>query len=607
VESTVNSYQVKPVSPEAHLLSVRIEIPMPDSDGQKLYLPAWIRGSYMVRDFARNIVTISASSNGLPVVLNKLDKQTWQAEPANGPLEITYQVYAWDLSVRAAHVDTSHAYFNGPSLFLAVEGEESKPCKVAIDPPDGEAYSDWRLLTAMPKIEIDERGFGTFKAENYEALLDYPVEMGRLIVSEFSVDGKPHRFMVSGKCSTDLERICADLALICSEQVKMFGELPVDEYLFMLWVVGDGYGGLEHRNSTSLMISRRDLPAKTMQEVSKGYRKLLGLCSHEYFHLWNVKRITPGVFLKQGMQEEVYTRQLWVFEGITSYYDDLMLLRSGVIQRKDYFELLAETVTRVMRGSGRKKQTLEESSFDAWTKFYKQDENAPNAIVSYYAKGALFALLLDLEIRLRSQQRHSLDDVMRLAWQRYGSTGVGLPEGGFESLVAEVTGEEFSELFDLALRSTAELPLQEILLQFGVELHLQPANSTTDNGGYFSEDPKAKTAKPVLGAAWQENNGRLILRQVHDHGAAQKAGLSAGDEVIALDGLRMNAADMERTIAECELGSSIHIHVFRRDELMQFDVEPKPAPLDTCYFYLPDELDETHRERREAWLSGNGR
>jgi predicted metalloprotease with PDZ domain len=375
----------------------------------------------------------------------------------------------------------------------------------------------------------------------------------------------------------------------------MFGELPVQEYLFMLWVVGEGYGGLEHRNSTSLMISRRDLPARTMEKVSKGYRKLLGLCSHEYFHLWNVKRITPEVFLKQGTQQEVYTRQLWVFEGITSYYDDLMLLRSGVIQRQDYFELVAETMTRVMRGSGRYKQTREESSFDAWTKFYKQDENAPNAIVSYYAKGALFAMLLDLEIRLRSQQRHSLDDVMRLAWQRYGSTGVGLPEAGFELLVSEVTGEDYSELFDLALRSTGELPLKKRLKDFGVELHLLPAKSAKDSGGYLSDHPKPKPANPVLGAKWQEKNGSLFLLQVHDHGAAQQAGLSAGDEILALDGLRMNATDMERTVSECEPGSSIHFHIFRRDELMQFDVKPQPAPLDTCYFYLPDDLDETQR------------
>lgn len=603
----MNSYQVKPISPEAHLLRVRIQIPKPNRAGQRLYLPAWIRGSYMVRDFARNIVTISASSDGLPVALNKLDKQSWQVEPVTGSLEISYQVYAWDLSVRAAHVDTTHAYFNGPSLFLAVEGQEREACEVTVAPPDGDVYNDWNLLTAMPVVATDERGFGRFRAEDYEALLDYPMEMGQLTEAQFSVDDKPHRFMLRRKWSIDLERICSDLKLICNEQVKMFGELPVQEYLFMLWVVGDGYGGLEHRNSTSLMISHRDLPSRTMEKVSKGYRKLLGLCSHEYFHLWNVKRITPEVFLRQGMQEEVYTRQLWVFEGITSYYDDLMLLRSGVIQRKDYFELVAETVTRVMRGSGRFKQTLEESSFDAWTKFYKQDENAPNAIVSYYAKGALFAMLLDLEIRLRCQHRLSLDDVMRLAWQRHGSTGLGLPESGFEALVSEVTGEDFSALFDLALRSTGELPLQERLLDYGVELHLLPANSTSDTGGVLTEQAKPAIAKPVLGAKWQEKNGVLVLLQVYDHGAAQQAGLSAGDEILALDGLRMSAADMERTIVECEAGSSIRFHVFRYDELLQFDVTPQPAPLDTCYFYLPDQLDETQRERREAWLAGNAR
>ncbi|MCU7828197.1 MAG: PDZ domain-containing protein [Candidatus Thiodiazotropha sp. (ex Myrtea sp. 'scaly one' KF741663)] len=600
-------YHIKPSSPEAHILEIRLLIQEPSSEGQILYLPAWIRGSYMVRDFARNIVTISASSDNESVELIKQDKQTWKAAPVDGSLLVTYQVYAWDLSVRAAHVDTTHAYFNGPSVFLGVAGCEKQPCHVEVARPNGKKYRQWRLAYAMPSITIDQEGFGTFQAEDYEALLDCPAEMGEFSETSFVVNECPHRLFVNGKQSMDMDRIRSDLVAICREEVELFGELPIQNYLFLLWVVGDGYGGLEHRNSTSLMISRRDLPTKSMEEMSKGYRRLLGLCSHEYFHLWNVKRITPEVFQMQGTEREVYTRQLWVFEGITSYYDELILVRSGVIDRRNYFEMMAETVTRVMRGSGRHKQTLEASSFDAWTKFYKQDENAPNAIVSYYAKGALLALLLDLTIRLRSEGKFSLDDVMRLLWQRHGKTNMGLPEGGFEALVDEVTGLDFKEFFDLGVRSTDDLPLEEALREFGVELHLLPAKSSSDNGGVVEARSKSTSARSVLGAKWQQKGPGIFLQQVFDDGAAQKAGLSAGDEIVAVDGVRMDASDMEHFIAHTPAGDSLTLHIFRRDVLMQFEVSPLPVPPDTCYFYLPEKIDDAQRIRRDAWLQGYAR
>jgi len=441
-------YQVSLQSPQAHLFQVTMSVPDTGSAELTLYMPAWIRGSYMIRDFAKNLVTLEARSGGKSLVVKKLDKQNWSVEPCDSVLTITYTIYAWDLSVRAAHLDTTHAYFNGPSLFLALLGRENEPCECNILPPSSKQFKHWRVATAMPVYQVDNAGFGTYRLPDYEALLDHPVEIGELDINHFKVDEIIHRFVVNGdQHRTDLARICRDLEKICSTHVQLFGDLPIDDYLFLLWVVGEGYGGLEHRNSTSLICSRDDLPASTDTEMTEGYRRLLGLCSHEYFHLWNVKRIMPAVFQANGMQQEVHTRQLWVFEGITSYYDELALIRSGVIDAKNYFELLAQTITRVMRGSGRLKQTLEESSFDAWTKFYKQDENAPNAIVSYYTKGAMFALALDLHIRLHTAGRQSLDDVMRRLWQEYGKQGVGLPERGFEQLAIEVTGLDLRAFF----------------------------------------------------------------------------------------------------------------------------------------------------------------
>jgi predicted metalloprotease with PDZ domain len=598
-------YQLSFKSPQAHLFEVELTIQQPASSGQVVYLPSWIRGSYMVRDFARNIVTIRASSGSQPVELIKLDKQTWRAAPVAQALQIVYTVYAWELSVRTAHFDTEHAYFNGPCLFLGVAGYENEPCKVRIVRPSGSFAKDWRLATSMPVEHVDSAGFGDYLCDSYEALVDYPVEAGKFTDAEFLVDGRQHRLVISGVHDTALKRFCDDLYRICLEEVALFGELPVSQYLFLLQVVGDGYGGLEHRNSTSLIISRDDLPKPGDEDVTNGYRKLLGLCSHEYFHLWNVKRITPDVFLQQGTEAEVYTRQLWIFEGITSYYDELILVRSGVIDRNAYFEMMAKTITRVMRNSGRHKQTLEESSFDAWTKFYKQDENAPNAIVSYYAKGALFALLLDLTIRLRSDNAYSLDHVMQAMWQRYGRQAVGVPEGGFEQLVSDVTSLDLQSLFDMGVRSTSELPIAEALAEFAVELHMLPAESSEDQGKVVTEPPKVSDAKPVLGAKWKQLEKRIRLLQVFDDGAAQQAGLAADDEIVAVDGLSMSAKQMEQYIARRQEGSSVELHVFRRDELKVIALTPLPAAADTCTIYLSQHPGSIQQQRLNNWLKGH--
>ncbi|MES9971215.1 MAG: PDZ domain-containing protein [Candidatus Thiodiazotropha sp.] len=598
-------YKLSFKSAQAHLFEVELTIHDPDANGQLVYLPAWIRGSYMVRDFARNIISIQAFSGDQPVQLSKLDKQSWRAAPVSGELRLIYTVYAWELSVRTAHFDSEHAFFNGPCLLLGVAGLENESCRLTVLRPSESYAADWRLATAMPVENCDEAGFGDYLCESYEALIDYPAEAGVFTDAEFSVHGRRHRMVVSGVHDMDMQRLCNDLSRVCHEEVALFGDLPVSEYLFLLQVVGNGYGGLEHRNSTSLLFSREELPKPGEELVTEGYRKLLALCSHEYFHLWHVKRITPEVFLRTGTAEEVYTRQLWIFEGITSYYDELFLVRSGVIDRNAYFKMLSETVTRVMRNSGRHKQTLEASSFDAWSKFYKQDENSPNAIVSYYAKGALFALLLDLTIRLGSDDRFSLDHVMQALWERYGSQSVGVPEDGFEILASEVTSMDLKPLFDLGVRSTDELPLAEALAEFAVELHLLPAVSSEDVGRVVTEPPKAVRAKLVLGAKWKQLEKRIRLLQVFDGGGAQQAGLSAGDEIVAVDGLNLSAKQMEEYLARQQEGVSVEMHFFRRDELKVIALTPLPAASDTCTIYLPQHPGSLQQQRLNNWLKGH--
>jgi predicted metalloprotease with PDZ domain len=376
----------------------------------------------------------------------------------------------------------------------------------------------------------------------------------------------------------------------------------MQRYLFQVMAVGDGYGGLEHRSSTSLLCKRTDLPRHGEEKVTNGYREFLGLCSHEYFHLWNVKRIRPKAFKEADLSREVHTRLLWAFEGITSYYDDLSLVRSGRIDPASYLDLLARVITRVLRGSGRQKQTLEESSFDAWTKFYKADENAPNAIVSYYSKGALAALALDLLIRRDSGGKKSLDHLMGALWERHGRPDLGVAEGDLEALAQEISGLDLTGFFDQALRSTEELPLPELLEAMGVGYRLRAARNSADKGGVAKGDEVPVSQGPVLGATVRDERGDARIAVVFDGGAAQEAGLSAGDVVVAVDGLRVTAGNLEQRIADIPEGYSVSVHAFRRDELMRFDLKPQAPPENICELWLLDDPSEEQLERQQAWL-----
>ncbi len=598
------TYLVRPLSPKAHLFAVELAIPRPPAGELTLSMPAWIPGSYMIRDFAKNIVSVDAGDGAGGLPLEKLDKQTWRLAHRGGPVIIRWQVYARELTVRAAHLDTTHGYFNGPSLFLRVAGLDESPCRVLLERPEGEECARWRLATSLQPLDIGADGFGAYRAGGYRDLIDHPVEMGRFTSFFFDVGTVPHRMVITGRHRADRGRLQSDLARICATHVALFGELPADRYVFLTMAVGDGYGGLEHGYSTSLLCSRGDLPAVGMGKPTEGYRRFLGLCSHEYFHLWNVKRIRPKVFLEGGLDREVHTRLLWAFEGITSYYDDLALVRGGCIDERSYLGLLAETITRVQRTPGRLVQTLAESSFDAWTKFYKQDENAPNAIVSYYAKGALVALALDLTIRRETGGDMSLDDVMRALWRRHGKTGVGVPERGLEALAAEVTGLDLDGFFFNALDSAEELDLVGLLAGVGVGLRLRGANHAKDLGGVVDDVDKmgGGETRPTLGLRLKPGGPEPVVGVVIGSSPAQDAGLCAGDTLLAVDGIRATRENLDALVAAAGDRAEISVHAFRRDELMEFRARPRPAPADTCELgILTDAPEEAVRGRRR-WL-----
>jgi predicted metalloprotease with PDZ domain len=599
------NYALSDLDFDAHEFVVTLRVPAPVAPGQRLSLPAWIPGSYMIRDFARNITSLTASDERGPLRLDQLDKQTWAIADCVGDLRVDYRVYAFDLSVRSAYLDRTRAFLNGTSVFLSLPGREASPWLLEVPAPNGEHCAEWRLATTLPALRVDERGFGLYAASGYERLIDSPVEMGPFQRGGFVVDGVSHELVVSDGGRFDMVRICNDLELICAQHVAMFEELPLDRYLFLVLATADGYGGLEHRDSTSLICKRTDLPVPAEPSADKGYRQFLGLCSHEYFHLWNVKRIRPERFVEADLSREVHTELLWAFEGITSYYDDLVLTRSGVICEEDYLEVLANTVTRVLRTPGRSRQSVAASSFDAWTKFYKQDPNAANAIVSYYTKGALVALGLDVTLRERSDERIGLDDLMRLLWQRHGKTGIGVPERGIESLAAELLGESLQDFFAAFVYGTDELPLGDWFDRLGIGFRARAARQAEDQGGY-REQPPTDAAPLSLGARFEEVAGGLRLTQVTAAGAAEAAGLAVGDVLLALDGERLvakNLADLLRRLQ----GMPAELHFFRRDRLLVTPLEARPAPADTCDLWLLPEaaLDPRVRQRRADWLGAN--
>ncbi len=591
------SYTVSITEPAAHLIDVTLDIADPVVEGQILRLPNWIPGSYMIRDFSRNIVTIEATSHNEAVSLTKLDKSTWVSPAGLEQLTVRYRVYAWDLSVRAAHVDQQHAFFNGTSIFLSVETHSAQSHKVTFIRPKHDVERNFQLATTLSAFHIDDDGYGQYIAKNYDELIDHPVEQGAFKRLVFTACGISHEIILTGACHFDEERLTADLTRICEYQIRFFGEpAPVERYLFLVMVVDAGYGGLEHRASTALMITRENLPVVGEESVSDKYLDFLGLCSHEYFHTWNVKRIKPARFVPYELNAESYTELLWFFEGMTSYYDDLVLVRAGIIDTERYLGLLSKTLTRVQRGAGRHVQSVTDSSFDAWNKFYKQDENAPNSIVSYYAKGALIALCLDSLMRSDSHQQISLDSLMRKLWHRWQSDYAGVAEQEPQELASLIIGKDLSDFFDTALYTTNDLPLVESLNNLGVDLSWCARISHADVGGTRSQSSLGGRRQPWFGATISDVAGGVKIHQVMRHGPAQRAGLSAGDLIIALNSLSVTKADVENHLVRYADLDCLTVHYFRLGQLFTASLPIEMAPDDTAV------LETTDQDKLNAWL-----
>lgn len=517
-------HRVELHSTQAHLFAVTLSIDRP-APRQRLSLPAWIPGSYLVREFAQHLQGLEATQGGEPVPMRQLDKHSWQVEARTGEaLVLRYQVYAFDPSVRTAFLDSTRGFFNATSLCLRVLGQEDQP--QALELVSSPATPGWQVATGLPSHSVDSAGFGHYRAQNYDELADCPVTLGLFWSGEFTAHGVPHRFVVSGAGAwMDGARLLNDTRRICEEQMVFWhGDAPTppfQNYVFMLHASDDGYGGLEHRNSTALICQRADLPRLTTPPPEKppalkatdGYTTLLGLISHEYFHTWNVKRLRPAEFKRYDYTGENYTELLWFFEGFTSYYDDLILRRAGLIDDNAYLQLLTKTINQVQQTPGRLVQSVAQASFDAWVKYYRVNENTANATVSYYTKGSLVALCLDLT--LRAEGHTTLDAVMRALWTR--CEGGPLREADVLRVLQQLGRRSFKEEIAHWVHGTDDLPTGDLL-------QAQGAKPTLD---------KAPLAQQ-LGLRVSEVGG-LTLKTVLRGGAAEAAGMAAGDEWLGVE------------------------------------------------------------------------
>jgi predicted metalloprotease with PDZ domain len=514
-------YQVQVADLHAHLYRVTLTITQPQAQ-QRVGLPVWIPGSYLVREFAKHLQQLQARQGRRAVPAAQLDKCTWQIDCDPGqPLELSYQVYAYDNSVRTAWLDGTRGFFNGTSLCLRVEGQEDGAHELELL---GDAVPPgWTVATGLPALKVDRRGFGRYRAANYDELVDCPFELGAFWRGTFKAGGVPHQFVVAGAPpSFDGSRLLADAQRICDTAIRFWhaggqasgrsGKPPFANYLFMLNATDDNYGGLEHRNSTALICSRRDLP-RADAKPGEGYTTLLGLISHEYFHAWNVKRLRPAEFARYDYTQENYTALLWFFEGFTSYYDDLLLRRAGLLDDAGYLRLLNKSINQLQQAPGRAVQSVAQASFDAWVKYYRADENTPNATVSYYGKGALVALCLDLT--LRAEGERTLDEVMRALWQRCKAGPMA--EHDVLQVLQELSGRSWARELQRWVHGTAELPLKDLLERHGVAIAEEPAQLAQR-----------------LGLRVSETRG-IQIKTVLRGGAAEQAGFGAGDEWLGVE------------------------------------------------------------------------
>ncbi len=567
-------YIVAMPHPQTHLFEVTLTLENWSADVLDLKFPVWTPGSYLVREYVRHLQRFAAMDvKGKPLDWEKVSKNHWQVQtPNHTNFTINYRIFANELTVRTNHLDITHGYFNPAAMFFRVLGYEQTAISLIIEPP----YPTWKISTPLKTVAETPN---TFIAKNFDELVDSPVEIGTHTLYDFKVLGKPHQWAVWGKGNLNVERILTDTQKIIEVEAELFGGLPYDSYLFLLHLTANAYGGLEHKAACSLIYSRFGLCNE------EGYIKFMSLVAHEFFHLWNVRRIRPKGLEVFNYDQENYTDSLWFCEGTTSFYDLVIPLRAKIYDAHCYLKKVSEAITQLQTTPGRKVQPLSESSFDAWIKLYRPDTNSKNAQISYYLKGELVSFLLDLLIRNQSNNVRSLDDVMGQMWQQFGQPEIGFTRAQLKSVFESVSGIDLTHFWTHYIDGTAELPFNEMLAPFGLELKIE-----------------IPTPTPYLGLTAKAEQGSTTIKFVEADSPAEQAGLEPGDELLAIDGVKVTAEQLSDRLQGYQPGDAIEMTVFHQDVLYQRSITlgvPTPTHFNVCPVAQPTSEQQSHFR---AWL-----
>jgi predicted metalloprotease with PDZ domain len=567
--------------PHSHLFHAEAEIDRP-GDALELVFPVWTPGSYLVREFARHLEAVTAEDGaGRPLPLERLDKHRFLVRAGRAERAVVrWRVYANELTVRTCHLDGTHAFVNPAAVFPLVRGREGERLVLEVRPPDG-----WRVSTPLDGGPVE------FTARDYDTLADSPLEIGTHRTLRFTALGKPHELALWGRGNVDEDRLAADARRIVEAAGALMGGLPYERYLFIVHLADRRRGGLEHAASTTLHVARMGFFPRD------AYEETLGLLAHEFFHVWNVKRLRPAAFVPFDYAREQYTRLLWWFEGATSYYEQALLARAGLLEPRRWLRSLGQALTSLERTPGARKMSLEEASFLAWVKHYRPDENTPNSAISYYLKGELVTFALDLALRSAGR---SLDEVLKALLARYAA---GVPEDGVEKIVAELLGPAAAgRFFDRFVRGTEPLDLD--LATVGLRLRRRAASGFDDKGGTGPRPDDGRPPPGFLGADLAAPGPKLEVASVREGSPAHRAGLYAGDEIVAEDGFRVDRAGLWDRLCERGPGGALRLTVFRRDELLEVPVTLGEPCEDAVWLEHDPGASPAARAAFEAWSAG---
>lgn len=543
------------------------------ADGiQRISIPVWTPGSYLIREFARFISKVHCKdSNGNEIPSKKISKNTWEIAPHSGEVKVNYTVYCNEVTVRSCVINDQRAFLNGSNIFMKVEGQENSKHLVEFEYPES-----WKTISTG--LYQDSRN--KFFHNNYDDFIDCPIEIGNQHIEEFQVNGVNHTISIQGKGNFDPGKFKSEFKSIVEAQVNFFGEMPYEFYVFLIDLQESGYGGLEHKNSFAAIFPRWEFSDET------SYRKFLGLVSHEFFHLWNVKRIRPVELGPFDYDKENYTISHWVTEGWTSYYDNLFLFRAKLIDEKGYLKMIDREVNEVMHYNGRHEMSLTESSFENWIKFYRRHENTRNSEISYYTKGALVATMLNIEIIKSTDCKKSLDDALLALWKDYKENpSVGYTQERVKELCEIACGKSLDEFWNKYIFGTSELPIEEYFKYAGYE--------------FFNKNEKVIS----FDVTFKDEGDNIVLNEVHKGGTAYESGLQHNDEIIAIEGMRLNKNNFQKVLDGLKAGDVHHFTINRNGLILIQNVKILLA-LPEYEIKIIENPEEEQIRVKTKWLNG---